>query len=158
MPTPFVWLQLRRVFSDGTSSIVAGTLGVNGSSGSGVPGTAALLRYPRGLAAGPANASDVVIADSCVCSPRQCVEMSTYLQLISCFVLLRRSNSHAIRILYANGTISTLAGALGVSGTSNGPATAARFSQPFQVAPGSQEVSGCRRASSVHCICSFTLL
>ena len=65
-PVLLAAIQIRRIFSNGSSSIIAGTLGVSGAFGSNIPGKSALFSYPRGLAPGPSSSSDVVIADSCV--------------------------------------------------------------------------------------------
>lgn len=58
---------------NGSSAIVAGVLGVSGANGSDVPGTMALMTYPRGLATGPTSTSDVVVADSYVFNRDYCV-------------------------------------------------------------------------------------
>lgn len=83
--------------STGVFNIVAGRLGVSGSSGSGVPGTSALLAAPKGLTL--LSTGDLVITDS---------------------------NGPAIRLLSSNLTIVTLAGILGLAGYAgnNGPGEA----------------------------------
>ena len=119
------------MYPNGSTFIVAGTAGVSGASGSGVAGTAALLSYPRGLSLGIASSSDVIIADSCVLVMGACLASNAPNS-----IPLDRG-AHAIRILYANGTLSTLAGTLGVSGSTSGPATSALFNQPSMVSSGS---------------------
>ena len=71
---------VRRVYPNGTTRIVAGKLGLQGSTGNMVAGTAALLNFPRGIIISGGN---IVIADS---------------------------GAHSVRILYANQTLATLAG------------------------------------------------
>jgi hypothetical protein len=79
---------LRRVFRNGTTRIVAGQLGVQGSTDH-VAATSGLLDFPRALTI--TRGGDVVIADSA---------------------------SHLIRVLYANQSLGTLAGTPGISGYS----------------------------------------
>ena len=83
---------VRKVFSNGTSSIVAGTLGIAGNSTGGGQATSALMRAPRGLAV--TSNGDLLIADGFPAS--------------------------VLRILYVstNSTIATFAGTLGTSGNS----------------------------------------
>ena len=83
---------VRRVSPNGTSSIVAGTLGIAGNSNGGGQGTSALLQAPRGLVI--TSQGDLLIADGFPAS--------------------------VLRILYVstNSSIATFAGTLGISGTS----------------------------------------
>ena len=97
--------RVRRVGADGTITTVAGN-GTAGFSGDGGPATAAQLDTPNGVAATPDGG--LLIADS---------------------------NSHRVRRVAADGTITTVAGT-GVPGFSgdNGPATAAQLNFPDSVA------------------------
>ena len=78
---------VRRIFPNGTTRIVAGSLGVAGVTGNNVPGTAALCNYPRALTI---SGADLVIADS---------------------------GASVVRILYENQTLSTVMGSLGTVGS-----------------------------------------
>jgi len=96
--------RVRRVSPDGIITTVAGT-GVQGSSGDGGPATAAELDRPFSIA--PRPDGGFLIADA---------------------------NANRIRLVAADGTISTVAGT-GVAGYGGdgGPATAAELDQPHSV-------------------------
>ena len=96
----------------GTITTVAGTLGQPGSSGDGGPATSALLNFPTGIALD--GAGNLFIADS--------------------------GNNAVREVNLSTGTITTVAGTLGVSGSSGdgGPATGAKLNFPAAVAVDSQ--------------------
>jgi NHL repeat len=96
--------RVRRVSPDGVITTVAGT-GVRGFSGDGGPATAARLSIPRDVEAVPGGG--FLIADS---------------------------GSNRVRLVAADGRITTVAGngAFGWQGD-GGPATAARLAEPFGV-------------------------
>jgi DNA-binding beta-propeller fold protein YncE len=50
----------------------------------------------------------------------------------NCYVV--DSGNHLIRKITSSGLVSTLAGTLGVSGSTNGQGTAAKFAHPFGIA------------------------
>lgn len=77
---------IRRVFPNGTTRVVVGSIGIAGVTGDNVPGTSALLNFPRALTI---SGVDLVIADS---------------------------GAHPVRVLYANQTLGTLIGTPGTSG------------------------------------------
>ena len=79
---------VRRVYPNGTTRVVAGQLGVQGVTGNRVAGTAATLNFPRAITI---SGDAIIIADS---------------------------GANAVRILFANQTIATLAGTLAVNGYS----------------------------------------
>lgn len=99
--------NVRHVFSNASMFLAAGTMRSPAFSGDGGAGTAARLNGPAGLSSD--GAGGVIVAD--------------------------RLN-HAIRRIYANGSIVTIAGS-GASGTplgDGGPATQAKLNQPYSAA------------------------
>jgi hypothetical protein len=98
--------RIRKISSLGIITTVAGT-GVHGFGGDGGPATRAQIYHPRSVAP---------LADGGFLFPD--------------------SNNHRVRKVSASGTITTVAGtgAVGFSGD-GGPATEARLSVPFAVAP-----------------------
>jgi sugar lactone lactonase YvrE len=96
---------IRVVYTNGIIDTFAGN-GTAGYSGNGGPATNAELNYPTGVAISPTG--EIYIADT---------------------------GNNAIRIVYANGTINTIAGN-GIAGYSGngGPATSAQLNGPFGVA------------------------
>jgi NHL repeat len=98
--------RIRRVSPNGTITTVAGN-GDGGFSGDGAPATEAQINAPRGVA---------TLADG--------------------GILIPDSSNHRIRLVAADGTITTVAGT-GVPGFSGdgGPAVAAQLDLPFAVAP-----------------------
>jgi hypothetical protein len=97
---------IRKVSTTGIITTIAGNTGVTGSTGDDGPATAALLHFPRHIAAD--NAGNVYIADQ---------------------------NNNAIRKINTSGIISRFAGTgtLGYTGN-GGPATAAEINFPQSVA------------------------
>ena len=93
---------------DGTEIIatVAGTGTVSGGGGDTGPATSAMLNNPRGIAVDP-RSGDLYIADQ---------------------------NNNNVRLVAADGTITTFAGAGGAGGFQNGPAATAKFNLPTGIA------------------------
>jgi len=105
------WSQVIKITSAGATSSVAGIHGTFDASGDGGPATSAGLGYPAGLAFGPGG--ELYIVDG---------------------------GSNAIRKV-SGGTITTVAGQLGVSGYQNSATpTQALFSSPLGLAATSQGV------------------
>jgi hypothetical protein len=98
--------RVRRVLPDGSITTVVGT-GVAGNSGDGGPASAAQINIPRGFGLLPDGG-----------------------------FLLADRDSHVIRRVFADGTITTVAGT-GVAGFSGdgGPATSAQLNLPYGAAP-----------------------
>jgi VCBS repeat-containing protein len=96
--------SIRKVDLDGVITTVAGTLGVSGSSGDGGDATSATLNRPYGIAFDSSN--NLYIADTL---------------------------NHSVRKVDSNGVITTVAGTLGVSGSSGdgGDAINAKLNRPY---------------------------
>ena len=98
---------VRRIYSNGTMYVSAGLIRGTAYAGDFGPATSARMNFPANLASD--GIGGVLIADR---------------------------NNNAIRFLSSNGTISTLAGSIGGSGTTGdgGPGSSSKLNQPYGAA------------------------
>lgn len=149
---------IRRIEPDGTVTTFAGMAGVYGSSDGN--GSSARFRYPQGLALD--EVGNLYVADSMNCTIRRITPDGTVSTLAGspfqtgmidgtgtaarfnrpCGVAVGSdgnlyvadTDNHTIRRITPEGVVTTIAGAPGLSGYTDGPGMAARFIYPFYIA------------------------
>lgn len=134
---------IRKITPAGVVTTVAGTAGSSGNVNA--TGATARFNYPRGLALDAAGAN-LYVADSSNSAIRK-IALSTgavtqfagvtspvYLAIDSAGNLFVSSGNHTVQKVTAAGVVSTWAGSSGLSGSTNGVGSLARFNSPQGVA------------------------
>ncbi len=149
---------IRRIAPNGTTSTVAGLAGTSGTADG--TGAAARFNSPNGLAFDAAG--NLYVADrsnhairrispagvvttvaglagtaGALDGPAGTARFNTPSRLVfdrDGNLLIADTANHAVRRLAPDGTVSTVAGALGTAGSADGPAASARFNSPAGIA------------------------